>query len=133
MAISPGTRNNQVGHIIDFLPTFLEMAGAEYPKKHPEFDQPTISLDGKTLLPVLKGQVREGHEFLFWHWATNRAVRKGDWKLAWDKHEKKWELYNLVLDRTEAHDLAAEYPELVGELTQKWIDWANLTDVKFKP
>jgi arylsulfatase len=132
-AIKSGTRSNQVGHIIDFLPTFMEMAGAEYPEKHPEFEQPTIPLDGKTLLPVLKGQVRDGHEYLYWHWATNRAVRKGDWKLAWDKHKKKWELYDLAIDRTEAHDRAAEHPELVGELTQKWIDWANLTDVKFKP
>ncbi|MBG86023.1 MAG: arylsulfatase [Verrucomicrobiales bacterium] len=128
--IKPGTRTDQVGHIIDFLPTFLEMAKADYPDRHPEFKEPTLPLDGKSLLPVLQGKKRKAHKYLCWHWSTNRAVRKGDWKLAWDKHEKTWELYDLAKDRTEAHDLASRHPKLVEELTDKWNVWAQMTGVK---
>lgn len=128
--IQPGSLTQQVCHIIDFLPTFLDMSGTEYPESHPEFSEPTIPLDGKSMLPVLKGQNRQPHDYLYWHWSTNRAVRMGDWKLTWDKHAKSWELYDLVNDRTEAHDLAAEYPELVSSLIAKWKDWALMTDVK---
>lgn len=130
--IKPGSHSNQVGHIIDFLPTFLDMANAKFPDKHPEFDEQTIPLDGKTLLPVFKGEQRKPHDNLFWHWSTNRAVREGDWKLAWDKHAKTWELYDLVADRTEAHDLASKHPELVASLIKKWEAWAKMTDVKVK-
>ena len=76
-----------------------------------------------------QGKRREPHEYLYWHWATNRAVRKGDWKLAWDKHDRTWELYDIAADRTEAQDLAPEHPELVAELTEKWNAWAKMTDV----
>ena len=125
-------RTGQVGHIIDFLPTFLDMANADYPDQHPAFGDQTLPLDGKSLLPVFKGKRRKPHDNLYWHWSTNRAVRQGDWKLAWDKHAKTWELYDLVTDRTEAHDLAAKHPKLVAELIKKWNAWAKKTDVKIK-
>lgn len=131
-AIQAGTRTDQVGHIIDFLPTFLDMAKADYPETHPDFGETTIPLEGKTLLRVFEGQTRTAHENLYWHWASNRAVREGDWKLVWDKHEKSWELYDLAKDRTEAHDLASDRPELVASLIEKWDAWATMTDVKVK-
>ena len=70
----PRSRTDQVGHILDFLPTFLEMAGVE----HPDFEKQTLPLDGKSLLPVLKGRNREPHSEVYWYWGGNRAVRQGD-------------------------------------------------------
>jgi len=131
-AIAAGTRTAQVGHIIDFLPTFLDMASVDYPEKHPEFDRKTIPLDGKTLLPIFEGKQRKAHDSLYWHWSTNRAVRTSDWKLVWDKHAGEWELYDLSTDRTEAHDLASQNPKLVASLKEKWEAWANRTGVKLK-
>lgn len=130
--IASGSRTQQVGHIIDFLPTFLEMASTEYPEIHPQFAKTTLPIEGKSLLPIFEGNKRDPHEYLYWHWSTNRAVRMGDWKLAWDKHEKAWELYDLSTDRTEAHDLSKEHPNLVASLIDKWNDWAKMTDVKLK-
>ncbi|MEM8954132.1 MAG: arylsulfatase [Verrucomicrobiota bacterium] len=130
--IEPSDRTNQVGHIIDLLPTFLDVAKAKYPETHPVFGEPTIPLEGRSLFPIFEGTLREPHNHLFWHWAGNRAVRKGDWKLVWDRHEKKWELYNMAIDRTEAHDLRAKHPQLVEELTEKWFAWADETGVKVK-
>ncbi len=130
--IEPGSRTDQVCHIIDFLPTFLEMAKTKYPSNHPGFGLETIQLDGKTLLPVLKGQQREPHDYLYWNWSSNRAVRSGNWKLTWDKHAKTWELYDMAADRTEADNVASDHPQLVSELKDKWNEWAKKTDVKRK-
>ncbi|MDB4338525.1 arylsulfatase [Rubripirellula sp.] len=130
--IQSGSRSDQVGHIIDFLPTFLEMAQLDYPDQHPAFGEKTIPLDGKTLVPIFKGEQRKSSDNLYWHWSTNKAVRQGDWKLAWDKHEKSWELYDLGADRTEAHNLASEHPDLVDSLARKWDLWAKKTDIKGK-
>ena len=130
--IKPGSRTDQVGHIIDFLPTFLEMADVEYPDKHPDFEKQTLPLDGKSLLPVLKGREREPHSEVYWYWGGNRAVRQGDWKLVYDRHDKRWFLFDFEKDRVEANDLAAEHPEIVQELTDKWNAWAKMTEVKAK-
>ena len=130
--IKPGSRTDQVGHIIDFLPTFLEMAGIEYPDKHPDFEKQTLPLDGKSLLPVFKGREREPHSEVYWYWGGNRAVRQDDWKLVYDRHEKRWFLFDFKKDRVEANDLAAEHPEIVQELTDKWNAWAKMTEVKAK-
>ena len=129
-SIESGSRCEQVGHIIDFLPTFLDIAGGDYPDSHPVFGEPTICLEGKSLLPVFQGRQRRPHDYLYWHWSTNRAVRQGHWKIAWDKHAKVWELYDLMADRTEAHDLASGHPDLVAELTTKWHAWARMTGVE---
>ena len=51
---------HQVGHIIDILPTCLEAAGVEYPTS---FQEHTIlPAEGNSLLPVLRGGSRPGHE-----------------------------------------------------------------------
>lgn len=129
--IKAGTRSDQVGHLIDFLPTFLDAAGGEYPAAHN--GQPLLLPEGISLLPVLSGKAEsiERPAPLFWHWSGTRAVREGDWKLVWENAKTGWELYDLSKDRTETNNLAAEQPAKVEALSKKWIAWARLTGVKF--
>ncbi len=122
--------NREVGHIIDLLPTCADVASAEYPTEHNGHD--VLPTEGLSLAPLFEGESRDGHASLFWEWNTNRAVRQGDWKLCWDRKVKKWELYNLVADRTEMNDLAAAHPERVEKLSSKWFTWAEATGVKVK-
>ena len=112
---------HQPGHIMDILPTCLDVAGAEYPKS--DRDQPLLSLEGKSLLPVFLGRTRAGHDALFWEHEGNRAVRQGKWKLV-AGHGGGWELYDLEADRTERHDLAGKQPERVKELAALYERWA---------
>lgn len=123
---------DQVGHIIDFLPTFLDMAGAEYPETHKAV--PLIPVEGISLLPVLRSpdQTMARKEPLYWAFAGSRAIRDGKWKLAWDNRVKKWELYDMETDRTEMNNLAASKPDLAKSLADRWEAWAKQTDVKFK-
>jgi arylsulfatase len=112
---------HEVGHLIDIMPTCLDVARAEYPAS---FNGNTITrLEGKSLLPVLEGGSRKRHETLYWEHIGNRAVRHGKWKLV-AGIAGDWELYDMEADRTELHDLATEYPEKAKEISDLHEKWA---------
>ena len=82
-----------------------------------------LPVEGRSMVPLLQGRSRDPHDQLFWEWAGSRAVREGDMKLCWDSGLKRWELYNVVDDRTEMHDLAADRPDDVERLAAAWHAW----------
>lgn len=125
--VKPNTISNQVGHVIDFMPTFVEIARSEYPATIE--GQAIMPVEGKSLVPILRRQQRQGHDALYWEWSGSRAVRHGRWKLAWDSYVERWELYDLEADRTECNDLAQEQPDRVARMNQSWLNWADRTGV----
>jgi arylsulfatase len=123
----PGSITTQVGHVIDIMPTCLELAGAKYPDS---YNGHTLTpLDGKTLIPILKNKEREGHERLFFEHMGGRAVIEGDFKLV-AMEDRPWELYNLSRDRTEMDNLAAKHPERVNAMSSQWENWAASVGLK---
>lgn len=123
--VQAGSMTGQPGHIIDLMPTLLELAGATYPEARE--GRKTLPLEGLSLVPAFRGETRRGHDTLYWEWAGNRAVRQGKWKLVWDNHLRNWELYDLEADRTETHDLASEDPDRVKAMSAAWLSWAART------
>jgi|TARA_B110000467_G_scaffold161953_1_gene184083 arylsulfatase A-like enzyme len=128
--IEANTINEQPGHIIDFMATFIDMAGAKYPETYNGKD--ILPLEGKSMLPVFKGKQRQGHDFYAWEWTGNRAYRVGDMKAVWDKLVKQWELYDLSVDRTENVNLASAHPETTQRLAKAWTKWAEETGLTVK-
>jgi arylsulfatase len=124
-AIEPNTITEQPGHIIDFMPTFLEMAQAKYPITHE--GNSILPVEGQSLLPILQGKTRTEPKYLAWEWAGNRAYRQGRWKVVWDKLVKSWELYDLKTDRTETRNLASIDPDRTRDLSMAWHAWARKT------
>jgi arylsulfatase A-like enzyme len=55
----------------------------------------------------------------------SRAVRMGKWKAVALLAQGYWELYDMDHDRTEMHNLAAQYPERLKELVHAWNAWAE--------
>jgi len=112
-----GELRTDPGHLIDLVPTVLEITGGKQPATVAGL--PVPPLQGKSLVPdfARDGQVK--HDYLWWNHDGNRAIRIGDWKLVAD-HEKPWELFDLCQDRSETKNLAARYPEKVKELEQAW-------------
>lgn len=105
------------GHLIDLVPTVLELTGGKQPAIVARL--PVPPLHGKSLVPDFARDGMVKHDFLWWNHDGNRAIRVGDWKLVAD-HEKPWELFDLGKDRSENKDLAAKYPEKVKELEKAW-------------
>jgi len=104
------------------------------------------TLDGKDILPLLKGEIKTFERPLFWHFPIylqaykkknnqNRdplfrtrpgsVVRYGDWKLHYNFEDQAIELYKLKEDIGERHNLAMQNPEKVKELMdllERWWD-----------
>ncbi len=125
MMTAPGSITDQPGHLIDFMATFLELGKADYPKQVGE--RKIDPLQGRSLLPIFQGKVREPHPQLYFHFGTDRALRQGPWKLVSAKLGK-WELYNMDEDRTELNDLADQQPNRVKEMESAWFDFAKNID-----
>ncbi|MDP6504566.1 MAG: arylsulfatase, partial [Planctomycetota bacterium] len=121
----PGSVTSQPGHLIDFMATFVDIADAAYPKQIGE--RQIDSLQGKSLLPIFRGETRQGHETLYFHFGTDRAIRQGPWKLVSAKLGR-WELYNLEDDRTELNDLSGQYPERLAAMSKEWFRIAKDVD-----
>lgn len=112
---------HQVGHVIDLMPTVVEVAGATYPKSRD--GRTLLPAEGRSLVPALTGNSGGGERALFWEHQGNKAVRVGDWK-AVAEGRGSWELYDLGPDRAESRDLAAQNPVKLRELTARWQEWA---------
>jgi arylsulfatase A-like enzyme len=127
-----GAITNQIGHIIDIMPTCLDIARTKYPSR--VRGRQIVPLEGQSLLPIFAGRHRKGHDALFWEFQRNKAVRKGKWKLV-TIGNGPWELYDMEADRTELHNLASEIPEKVKELAglyEKWSEHCKVTKSKEK-
>lgn len=107
--------------MMDWFPTFAEIAGAEMPGDR--------DYDGESILPILKGEVtQKSREFLYYDLATLEGYRNGDWKVklpykgfrgaAWKQgvapHDIQ--LFNLKSDPGEKVNLALEDPEKLAEM-----------------
>lgn len=122
---NPGAITDQPAHLIDFMATAIDLAGATYPESWPGIA--LEPLEGKSLLPILEGKTRTPHDQLYFQYATNRALREGDWKLV-SHRLGKWELYNLREDGTELHDLAGQEPARVTRMAEAWMETAKKKD-----
>ncbi len=121
------TINRSVAHVIDILPTCLELSGATYPKTIN--GEKTVSLDGTSILPLLYGQKQSIHDTLYWEHEGGRAIRTGDWKMS-SLPGKQWELFNISKDHTEIKDLSGKNQDKVIEMNKGWTNWAKRMGTK---
>lgn len=109
--IQPGV-TDELAHSNDFLPTFLNVAGIPSDTNHDGFDLSDLAFRGETL----------SERTLFWRSKTQKAVRRGPWKLCITG--KKRELFDLSRDLGETADQSEEQPGIVKDLTAAWETWA---------
>ena len=109
--IKAGQVSDHLFYQVDMMATFAELTKAELP----------VETDGLSILPTLLGEAATGHaqqqhQYMYWEYLKQTAVRKGNWKAVQPTRKSDWELYDLESDVSESHDVAAEHPELVAEL-----------------
>jgi len=128
-----GSINHGLMHVADLMPTFLEVAGATYPKTVKGQEVPPLM--GASWGKVLAGKAespRTDQDYLAWEIFGNRAVRQGDWKLRWEFKPigtGDWELFNLVADPAERKDLAKERPDKLQAMLALWDQYVKTNNV----
>ena len=114
-ALERGSLRHDVGHVIDIVPTLLDLSGAKstMPAEAPNFP-------GRSLAPSLRTDQGTSREIYFHH-EGNRALRQGDHKLVSAREGGDvWELFDLSGDRCEQKNLAAAQPERVKAMADRW-------------
>lgn len=106
------------GHVVDFVPTALELATGKSVFRPDIAGSPEFA--GKSLVPAFTGDGMVNHESLWWLHEGNRALRIGDWKIVAAGATSAWELYDLKADATESRNLAKDHPEKVREMSDQW-------------
>lgn len=115
----------------DFYPTMLAMAGLP--------SRPDQHKDGRSLVPLLKGDKELDREALYWHYPhygnqggfPGGAVRMGDWKLLERYEDGHVHLYNLAEDLGEKNDVAEKHPDRVNAMRENLHAWYKKVDAKF--
>lgn len=112
-----GELRHAPAHVIDFVPTVLDLLEIEKPKRWN--GEPIPEAPGKSLVPAFAKDQTIARDSLWWLHEGNRAIRVGDWKLVAAEGDP-WALYDLGTDRAEQIDLSAQMPEKVQELADLW-------------
>jgi arylsulfatase len=85
--------------------------------------QDRLPWDGRSILPSIEGKKQKSPSLLFFSHSRGKAIRVGNWKLVFNKDNKKeakWELYDMKKDPNELNDLAEINPHKVDHLARLW-------------
>lgn len=124
-------RSGSPVHVIDYYPTFLELAG---------IGNYSGVLDGDSITPLFERDTRGLQERpLFWHIAsqwkhgTCTAMLKKQFKLIQFLKDGAIELYDLKGDPKESRNLTTEKPELAKRMLRELVNWRKENGVPLPP
>lgn len=121
--IAPGSVSDRVVGFEDWLPTFLELAGAK--------EATPKGIDGISFAPTLLGRKQPERPFLYREsqaYDGQQYLRVGNWKAFRTNLNPRGgkakgkvpvppiELYDLANDPTESRNVAAQHPEIVAKM-----------------
>jgi arylsulfatase A-like enzyme len=130
----PGGLRSQFTHVIDLAPTILEAAGLPEPTMVNGVLQ--SPMEGTSMLYAFAdADAAERHDLQYFEMFGNRGIYHHGWS-AVTKHrtpwimvggvvpafdEDIWELYDGTTDYSQAHNLAADLPDLLAKLQRLWL------------
>ncbi len=120
--------NTSVISSLDWLPTVCKLAGVRVPEE--------VKPDGEDVSDIWLGSSRPRRTPLCWEWLfrvsgegeyqpPTLAIRDGDWKLFMNHDGSHAELFDIAEDPAEIHEMAADRPEVVRELSAKLAAWVK--------
>jgi arylsulfatase A-like enzyme len=134
-----GGIRTQYSHVIDLLPTTLDLVGLKAPEQIRGIQQQTI--EGTSFAySIDDAKAPSRHTLQYYYIFGARSIYHDGWKaeLAYPSSfitgnfqskepfdENAWELYNLNEDYTERIDLAKKYPEKLAQLKAEFEDQAK--------
>ena len=123
-----GAVRQQYHHVVDVMPTVLDVLGIDAPSTFQGYAQ--LPIHGTSLAYTFDApDAATRKETQYFELLGDRGLWHRGWK-AVAKHERgqpfeadRWELYHLDADFSESNDLAEEQPERLRELIERW--WAE--------
>jgi arylsulfatase len=118
---SVGSKNSSYTTVMDLAPTFLELAGINYPS-----NDSIQAMRGESINAFLSGETDVVHDenYVTVHSHGGRMlIRKGKWKLTTLEapfDESRLELFNIETDPGEMSNLAKAEPEKYQEMIELW-------------
>lgn len=118
---------------VDVMPTILAALDVKAPAGYQS--------DGINVLAALKGESFKREAPVFWEWRGPHAkdvdwpthsVRDGDHVLIHNEDFTRVELYNVITDRAQQHDIASQNPAIVAALKAKLDAWRQTLPTPFK-
>jgi arylsulfatase A-like enzyme len=128
ITVKPGGFSDQPVHLVDCMPTLIDLSGSVYPKEFKGI--PLKPLVGTSMAPAFRGEPLERKMPLYFRYGSGRALIDGSWKIVSNKRSP-WALYDLSGDPAENHDVAAANPEVFAKLDKSW--WHIAKDIEQLP
>ena len=131
-----GGIRDQYHHVIDLMPTVLDIVGVEVPETFQGVDQqPVEGTSMSYTFPTNAVDLTTNRPKQYYEMMGHRAIWSDGWK-AVTMHRKgvsfedeKWALYDTSKDFSERHDLSADEPEKLKEMIDLWWDEAESFNV----
>ena len=131
-----GGIRDQYHHVIDLMPTILDIVGVEVPETFQGVDQqPVEGTSMSYTFPTNAVDLTTNRPKQYYEMMGHRAIWSDGWK-AVTMHRKgvsfedeKWALYDTSKDFSECHDLSADEPEKLKEMIDLWWDEAESFNV----
>jgi arylsulfatase len=137
-----GGIRNQFCHVIDVVPTILEVSGIPAPEQVDGIKQaPMEGVSFAYTFDEKNKNVPSKHKTQYFEMMGDHAIYNDGWMLStkvirppWDVigavnpdplNNVTWELYDLTKDWTQADDVAAKYPDKVKQLKQTFLTEAK--------
>lgn len=140
-----GAVRSQFAHAVDLMPTILDVCGLPVPAVVDGVPQQPV--DGASLAGTFGDPAAGGRTLQYFEMLGSRSIVDGTWKATTDHvstgvadEERfmegsrsfatdRWELFDLSVDFSEAHDVADAHPDVVRRLEQRWLAEAERNQV----
>lgn len=118
--IKPGLQSDFPAVTSDYLPTIVDMLKISYPESRP--------LDGISLMKVVSGEAMEREKAIGFRFKSKMSWVTHRYKLISTNAGKNFELYDLLADKEEQKNIAAQHEKLVKQMKTDLYAWIKSCD-----
>ncbi|GAA4206885.1 arylsulfatase [Actinocatenispora rupis] len=132
-----GEVRHQYHHAVDVVPTILEACGVEFPDVVNGVPQtPLAGVSMRYSFDDAEAPTRKQTQYYemfgsrgIWHQGWKAVTEHGPVSGLSHFENDRWQLFHTDVDRSEAHDVAAEHPDKVAQLKELWMAEAKRNNV----